>query len=308
MTMGKLALFDRICENKQYKDFLAFSTFMWLKKRTSAFNSALILLQRPGATYVETEETWKNEYNRAVRPDVTPIVVLRPFGPIDFLYDAADTYGDELPEEMKKTFVVPALRELKEYDFERFKILVKDLGIVYSEKPMGSRQGGFAKYLSKAIRMETYIKFKKVVFYTHYAVVVNSGYNEAAKASVILHEIGHVLCGHLGRDEYNDVTKVTDRSKENLSEQTKEFEAERVCEIVSNMLGIDCDAKHYLRDYLNPDGSEPSYSLRTTIEAADKIMLDLKKTIRPPKILKENAIDDIHLFFKNLMNVPANKK
>ncbi len=139
-------------------------------------------------------------------------------------------------------------------------------------------------------------------------MVVNSGYNEAAKASVILHEIGHVLCGHLGRDEYNDVTKVTDRSKENLSEQTKEFEAERVCEIVSNMLGIDCDAKHYLRDYLNPDGSEPSYSLRTTIEAADKIMLDFKKPIIPPKILKENAIDDIHLFFKNLMNVPANKK
>ncbi len=81
--------------------------------------------------YVETEETWKNEYNRAVRPDVTPIVVLRPFGPIDFLYDAADTYGDELPEEMKKTFVFPALRELKEYDFERFKILLKKLFFIH---------------------------------------------------------------------------------------------------------------------------------------------------------------------------------
>lgn len=130
MFMGKAILFDRIIKNGLYEDFVDFSAYMWVTRRGSAFNAGLILLQRPGAQYVETEEAWQEKYGRYIKHEATPIVVLRPFGPVEFLYDIADTYGDEIPEKMKDGFVMPPLRPLGEYDLTHFKDLAERLGIV----------------------------------------------------------------------------------------------------------------------------------------------------------------------------------
>lgn len=106
---------------------------------------------------------------------------------------------------------------------------------------------------------------------THYAIVANKNFNEPQKASVILHEIGHILCGHLGRDKDNKAITVPDRRNDNLVKDTMEFEAEKVCEIVSKILCIDCNSEAYLQNYTD-DGVEPPYSLRIVIEAADKVI------------------------------------
>ena len=40
---------------------------MWVTRRGSAFNAGLILLQRPGAQYVETEKAWQEKYGRYIK-------------------------------------------------------------------------------------------------------------------------------------------------------------------------------------------------------------------------------------------------
>lgn len=100
---------------------------MWITKRCSLFNSAMILLQRPGAQYVENEYNWGRQFNRGINPDATPIVVLRPFGPVDFLYDLADTYGEDVPRHMLSSFVIPPMRPLDTHAFESFTDAVNNM-------------------------------------------------------------------------------------------------------------------------------------------------------------------------------------
>ncbi len=90
--MSRVTLLNRIIEEGLWEDFIAFASFMRREKRYSIFNSALIYLQRPGALYVDTETGW-NKNKRYIGPGVTPIVVVHPFGPVNFVYEYADTYG-----------------------------------------------------------------------------------------------------------------------------------------------------------------------------------------------------------------------
>lgn len=76
MSFKRIALFERIIRNNQYNDFLNFTLYMWVTRKLSLFNSAVILLQRPEAEYVKNEETWYKRYDRYIKSESTPIVVL----------------------------------------------------------------------------------------------------------------------------------------------------------------------------------------------------------------------------------------
>ena len=68
--------------------------------RLPAFNAALIALQRPDATFVDTEEAWLDNYGRRLDEAATALVILHPFGPVRFVYDIADTSGGDMPVDM----------------------------------------------------------------------------------------------------------------------------------------------------------------------------------------------------------------
>jgi hypothetical protein len=55
------------------------------------FNAMLIRVQRPGALAVASRRRWQ-DYGRTVAPDAVPIVILQPFGPVQFVYDVGDTH------------------------------------------------------------------------------------------------------------------------------------------------------------------------------------------------------------------------
>ncbi|MCT1558194.1 hypothetical protein M3A96_08715 [Helcobacillus massiliensis] len=59
----------------------------------SCYNASLVHLQRPRAQFVATRRTWTRDLHRTIRPGAIPLIVLRPFGPIDLMYDIADTDG-----------------------------------------------------------------------------------------------------------------------------------------------------------------------------------------------------------------------
>jgi len=196
---------------------------------------------------------------------------MQPFGPINFVYDFADTCGDEVPRHMLNSFVLP------KPDPEIGKMLPKlihilnQLGIYYGEKDFGSRQAGQAEYLENAVQFKVYEDKKEVVILTHLAITVNKHSTVEQRATTILHEIGHILCGHLPIDKNNQRMKVPDRTNEDLCKEQEEFEAERVCELICKTMGMSYSNNDYLKDYL-VNGSEPYFSVRLVIEAADKFM------------------------------------
>lgn len=271
MAISKYSLFDRLYSNEQYEDFIDFALFMWLTKRYSFFNSALILLQRPGAMFIETEEMWKKKYDRRVSPGISPIVIMQPFGPINFVYDFADTYGEQAPSYMRDSFQLPKPDpEIGKFLPELIRT-INQLGIFYCEKAYGSRQGGQAEYLEKAINIKIYEKKKVIEVSTHLAIIVNKSLTKEQKATTILHEIGHILCGHLPIDKSNKKLKVANRTKEKLTVEQEEFEAEKVCELVCKAIEISYNNTEYLKGYL-VNNTEPYFSVRIVVEAVDKFI------------------------------------
>lgn len=275
MASNKWMLFDRIYQQGLYSDFVEFAIYMRLKKGYSFFNSALILLQRPGALYVESEEVWANKYERHLLPEATPIVIMQPFGPINFVYDFADTYGDQVPYYMRNSFVLPKSDPQIGKWLTKLIYIVNQLGIYYGEKDYGSRQGGQVEYLENAMKIKVYDEKKEIEISTHLAITVNKHTQDEEKATAILHEIGHILCGHLPVDKTNQRLKVPDRAGEDLCKEQKEFEAEKVCELVCKTMGLYYDNKEYLNGYLVNE-SEPYFSMRLVVEASDKFMKTMK--------------------------------
>lgn len=143
--------------------------------------------------------------------------------------------------------------------------------IYYGEKDYGSRQGGQVEYLENAMKVKVYEDKKEIKISTNLAITVNKHSKDDEKATTILHEIGHILCGHLPVDKTNQRLKVPDRTKEELCEEQKEFEAEKVCELVCKTMGLYYDNNDYLNGYLL-NGAEPYFSVRLVIEASDKFM------------------------------------
>ena len=77
----------------------AFNTFLTSARNfnnLSIYNAMLVRVQRPGADMVGSRKQWR-KIGRMVLPDAIPIIILRPFGPVQFLYEQNDTKGRPIP-------------------------------------------------------------------------------------------------------------------------------------------------------------------------------------------------------------------
>ena len=271
--MSRATLLNRIIEEGYWEDFLSFAAFMRYEKNYSIFTSALIYLQRPGALYVDTETGW-NKRERYIGPGVTPIVVVHPFGPVNFVYEYSDTYGKPIPQYIRETFrdyyaEPPAIQLTKEM-LPYMKSFLSHMGIHYEEALLGSRLYGEAQFLNTPYVYKDGEGKNAREIKTRYASLIRKSLSDTDKVFTIFHEIGHILCGHLPQDTKNTVLKVPKRD-EHLSVGQKEFEAEKTCELFSRMCGLEYNPAPYLEQY-SGDFEEADYSLRYIAEAVDKML------------------------------------
>lgn len=57
------------------------------------YNAMLVHVQKPGSQYVCSASEWRNGYHRDIKPGARPLVILRPFGPVSFVFELLDTDG-----------------------------------------------------------------------------------------------------------------------------------------------------------------------------------------------------------------------
>ena len=53
----------------------------------------LINIQGSGSVYVASAYEWRNIFNRTIKLGARPLVILRPFGPVAFVFELNDTEG-----------------------------------------------------------------------------------------------------------------------------------------------------------------------------------------------------------------------
>jgi hypothetical protein len=84
-------LFNATLKYKTSEKFHELMQFVRMFRFYSPYNALLVHIQRPGAHFVAPARRWNYQYNRQVKPNANPIVILQPMGPVMFVYDVSDT-------------------------------------------------------------------------------------------------------------------------------------------------------------------------------------------------------------------------
>lgn len=268
-------------KNNMIEDFVSYGTYMRYATGLSYFNSATLIAQRRGVGFAATESTWQKRFGREIKPGANPLVIMKPFAPLDLYFEACDTYsleGKPLPEWIAEDADhIPLIPQMP-FKIDSYYIIkmLNDHGIYYDEREMGERTDGIMEYCESSLRVAAYHNKAYEYIPTHYTMVVNSKKSSVDKAAAIFHEIGHLLCGHLPLDEtlknINWIKlSIPKRDIAKLSTEQKEYEAETVCMLIMNGLGYEFDRSKYLDGY-RVDGHAPEYDMGMSVAAADQFM------------------------------------
>ncbi len=238
----------------------AFTEFIDFARRLSnlsVYNAMLVRLQRPGAAAVATEKRWMKA-GRTVRPGAIPIVVLRPFGPVSFLYEVSDTEGKPLPGDHANPFV--AFGELDEIEWGRILKLHREKNSVrIEERNFGSLLAGNARKLQAMPALIPELSKPE------WLIQLNANHDRPTRFATLAHELGHIFCGHCG--PHNKGTW-PDRSK--LPYPVRETEAEAVSYLVCARRELKVASQQYLSELI-ADVDLRQVSLYAIFEAANRV-------------------------------------
>lgn len=231
-----------------------------------AFNASLVHAQLPGAHYVATRAQWRRDFSREVRPGARPLVVLRPYAPVDFVFDVSQTDGRPLPDGILAPF--RARGPVTAEGVAWFEGLLPRNGVAVANTEMGSAGAGEVQLLVPPDRYE--LASGRTVP-QHRIVLVNAALDPAARLVTLFHELGHILCEHLPHPDDIAADRKQMRDLAGVGHRQREFEAECVAWLLCERLGIESPAGEYLHGYLEPDGSVPPISVHAVVRAVNAI-------------------------------------
>jgi hypothetical protein len=234
----------------------ALIAFVTRFRRFSMFNSALIHAQRPDAQLLASAVQWAR-HERTVVDGARPIVVLAPFGPVQFLFDERDTHGRPLGEMERSALLAPAAAPRA--DWEGLVDSARALGVVVEagQIPDGRTwtlaahvDRGHARGEGRCIGWE---------------LPVNGALDAGARLLRLFHELGHIYCGHLGGHPAGAW-----RSRRDVPAAEREAEAELVCQLVCARAGRDGPPLRHLQLFME-ERNIATVDLGAVIHAADLI-------------------------------------
>lgn len=208
-------------QSKLYRssgEFNELVNFMGRFRDYAPYNNMLVRLQNPSCSFYARAEDWRDRFNRHLKEDARPMLILAPMHPVMLVYDLDQTEGADLPKELQ--------------DFSKFEgkwdpswlsNLVENAAghcIRVDFKSLSSTNGGFATLATRTAEWKM-------------RIAIHDGLDEPSRFGVLCHELAHILLGHLGTD--------WDRwwpGRLNINRQTAEIEAEAVAHIVTNHLGL----------------------------------------------------------------------
>jgi IrrE N-terminal-like domain len=249
--------------------YLELIKFIGRFRSYSPFNAMLVHTQMPGARFVAPAHRWARQFRRQIKVGAHPLVILQPMGPVLFVFDVTDTEplpgAPALPAWVERPFEVRGGKIGDE--LERTIENAKRDGVNISERAHGSQRAGSIQttgsngYLDVTVvtRPQTVIQRVK----RRYELLLNSSLSREARYATLVHELGHLYCGHLGTPKpkwWPD--------RRGLPLEIREFEAESVCYLVCTRLGIENPSAEYLAAYVRDYDTTPPISLDAVLKSS----------------------------------------
>jgi hypothetical protein len=251
------------------KAYLELMQFIGRFRSYSPFNAMLIHTQMPGARFAATARRWLREFRRQIKVEARPLVILQPTGPVLFVFDVTDTDrlpgALPLPPSIEDPFGV--LAGEVGHQLEQTIENAKRDGVSVTERGDGSQRAGSIQVVVPGgyMEMPTAKKPQSVLepFPRRYELILNSKLSRESLYATLVHELGHLYCGHLGTP---DPKFWPDRR--GLPIELREFEAESICYLVCTRLGLDNPSAEYLAGYVRHYKTTPPISLDAVMKAA----------------------------------------
>lgn len=272
ITDKELASIDRLFQDiKRYRKCSEFkkkldfySNFPYL----GVYNSELVAMQRPGARFVLSAKSWEEKYQRKIKPNARPLIILVPFFPVDFLFDITDTKPIDRSMEDDEDVIEHIINRYKascyhdtSFYLNRLKDNLPKYGIYLNRN---YNTGSEILSEIRADHSETlYVQVYKdyhVDCKNYFTISVSPRANESETLSAVFHELGHLFCHHLNHSWCKD---------RSFTKEIKEFEAEVVSYLVCRRLGIESNSMVYLANYLETYDKIPPISIEHVFRAVD---------------------------------------
>ena len=170
---------------------------------------------------------------RTVLPDAIPIVLLQTFGPVRFVYELSDTEGREIPGEKASSLFVG---QLPQKVCDNTRKAAEKFGITVVE---ADQYGAMLVGTTAGIAVQPALDLAQTAM--PFQVKLNAKHDLPTRFATLAHELGHIYCGHIGRDRKG---RWPDRS--HLSVELREMEAEAVSWLVCHRNGVQARSKEYL--------------------------------------------------------------
>ncbi|MCV2891421.1 ImmA/IrrE family metallo-endopeptidase [Ruegeria sp. XHP0148] len=224
-------------------------------KNMAPFNAMLLHAQKPGISYAMTVQDWWGRFRRRPKEGARPLIILRNFGPVNFVYDVLDTEGEELPE---AAFSFPTTGKLP-FGFLRaceHAMAGEDLRLIWLDQ--GDRSAGFAR------RITNHGDPKKL---QTFEVGVNRNHPEPTQVVTLVHELAHIFLGHCGPDFRRKI-----KHYRPVDLALREIEAESVAYVVAKRSGLAPRSESYLDSYKGASGDLDVHRVLSSAYRIEKLL------------------------------------
>lgn len=252
-------LYDSAPKLKALLDFTA------RLRNIAPFNAMLLEVQKPGLTFAASREDWARRFGRKPKPEARPLVVLRLFGPVDFVYDVQDLEGEPpLPADI---YSFPTEGKVPELYLGRVESLLAKVAIKLVWLDGGDARAGYALPLTAHGDAKRFEQFE---------VGVNRNHSSETQVVTLAHELAHIYLGHCGADAYRKVARQRPGAL-----ALREVEAETVAYLVARRTALKPRSEDYLSTYKGAFDEIDVHRILRVALAVEKV-LDLPfKEIRP---------------------------
>ena len=296
MTRESISNLDSLWNNvKTYRSSETYKKIMEACarfKHLAPYNALLVEVQKPGAMYVLSAKDWYRGYQRKIKPNARPLIILVPFGPVEYVFDIADTYpgapalfhdsDDDILEKIAAPY-----KTKKDVSDKLLADIIDQLkyhGIAVENNFIAGPDFGAQielllddSHIINFIRRNDILKWR-----AEYLLSVNSNAKNGQRFASICHELGHLFCHHLPSPK-----EWKPWNRRNITHAAKEFEAESVSWLVCERLGIGNPSEAYLSNYLTKNQTIPDETSIERILSATKEILEL---CEPPKITPKKGL------------------
>jgi len=253
-------------QSQQYRSSLAFQEmieFMGRFRDYAPYNNMLVRLQNPSCSFYATARDWRDRFDRSLKEDARPLLILAPMHPVMLVYDLDQTEGEKLPAELTAFATFQG-----QWNPEWLSNTLENAGRYHIQvdfKPLSSTHGGFATIARGTGGWKM-------------RIAVHDKLREPDRFGVLCHELAHIFLGHLGADHDNWWP-----SRTNLERAAVEVEAEAVAFIVTSHLGLAGSSAAYVSRYLKGGEVPAAISMDNVAKVAGKIERMAKELMSAPR-------------------------